>query len=281
MTELLACPGCGKSVDSDWRFCVECGAEREGIYDAPEPAPSTDEESTGLPGGSDVKWRGLESLAVFVISLFVAVLFTGIAAMFVGTDPSKGEKDIVMVSALIGNQLGLIGVTLGWLKFRHQVGLKALGLGSFQRSYLGVGVGAGALGVVLSATVAVIIVKIVEIIQGNPPADPQQIELQTDPSGLLLMLLAASTIVLAPLSEEMFFRGMLHQGVRRWLRLGPGLILSSAVFAGTHVIPLVIPSIFVLALVLGTVYERSKSLWVPIIAHAAFNVVGYWATFVA
>jgi len=35
----------------------------------------------------------------------------------------------------------------------------------------------------------------------------------------------------------------------------------------------------VLALILGTVFERSKSLWVPIIAHATFNVVGYVATF--
>jgi hypothetical protein len=54
--------------------------------------------------------------------------------------------------------------------------------------------------------------------------------------------------------------------VARWL----AVIITSLVFAIIH--PLwTAPMIFLLSLCLGYAYERTGSLWVPIIMHAMFN----------
>ena len=87
--------------------------------------------------------------------------------------------------------------------------------------------------------------------------------------------------VLAPLFEELFFRGILQRGLidagakkRPWV----GILLASGLFAAMHfrADPTQIgwhslPALFVLSVALGWVYERSGSLWAPIFLHAIFN----------
>lgn len=92
----------------------------------------------------------------------------------------------------------------------------------------------------------------------------------------LLVALTISAVILAPLVEELVFRGALQTsllrlfGERRW----PALLIASAVFSIIHysVVPWqgLIP-LFVLGLVFGYVYERTGSLLTPILAHAGFN----------
>jgi uncharacterized protein len=49
--------------------------------------------------------------------------------------------------------------------------------------------------------------------------------------------------------------------------------LSALLFAVVHGIPMLIPALLVTGLVLAWVYERSGSLWPPIVVHGAFNMV--------
>ena len=88
-------------------------------------------------------------------------------------------------------------------------------------------------------------------------------------------LVAFSAIVMAPLVEEIFFRGLLQSMLRRYLQ-NPWLaiVLASAVFAVMHLetpqnaIPLI-----ALSLVLGYNYERTGRLTSPILIHVLFNAV--------
>jgi uncharacterized protein len=139
----------------------------------------------------------------------------------------------------------------------------------------------GLLGVFLSAVVSVVVQLIARALTGEAPADPEQIPLEASPQGWILIALAVSTIIMAPLAEETYFRGMLHQAIRRHMGLVGGILLSSMAFAVVHVIPLVIPSIFALAILLAFVFERERTIWIPIFAHATFNIVGFWASFIA
>jgi len=83
-------------------------------------------------------------------------------------------------------------------------------------------------------------------------------------------------IVLAPLAEEVFFRGLVQSFFRRAFH-SPRLaiVLASAAFAAVHFRsePQAIPSLFVLALALGYNYERTGRLTGPILIHAIFNAV--------
>jgi membrane protease YdiL (CAAX protease family) len=85
-------------------------------------------------------------------------------------------------------------------------------------------------------------------------------------------VLIVSATVLAPLMEEVLFRGILQTTLRKytgsaWL----GVIATSVFFALIHPILLHIPVLFVLSLVLGYNYERSGRLWPVIVLHALFN----------
>jgi len=87
-----------------------------------------------------------------------------------------------------------------------------------------------------------------------------------------------STVVLAPLAEEVFFRGLIQSMIRRYLR-SPWVAVAgaSAVFAAFHVSqPQAIPSLFALSVALGYNYERTGRLYAPILIHALFNAVNLW-----
>ena len=92
----------------------------------------------------------------------------------------------------------------------------------------------------------------------------------------------AVTVVLAPIAEELFFRGLLQSFLRKHLG-GPwaAVLATSAIFAAAHY-PICkdMPALFLLGIALGYNYERTGRLLGPIIMHAIFNAVMLWVTLV-
>lgn len=82
-------------------------------------------------------------------------------------------------------------------------------------------------------------------------------------------------VILAPLAEEVFFRGLLQSMVRRYtVGAWPAIIISSVIFAVMHLgTPQAIVPLFALAVVLGYSYEYTGRLYRPILIHALFNAV--------
>jgi uncharacterized protein len=98
-------------------------------------------------------------------------------------------------------------------------------------------------------------------------------------TNFVLMLLLAG--VAAPVVEETLFRGVLYGWLRVRMPVVLAVVISAAVFAGVHVIPILLPALFVVGIILAVVYEWSKSLWVPILLHAIQNSVAVVAIFAA
>jgi membrane protease YdiL (CAAX protease family) len=88
-----------------------------------------------------------------------------------------------------------------------------------------------------------------------------------------LLLFGFVTVVMAPVAEELLFRGMLLRGL---LRLGPvpAIALSGAAFAAWHLSPQAIPLVAV-GCILGWLYYTSGSLWQPLVFHMVFNLVAF------
>jgi membrane protease YdiL (CAAX protease family) len=94
----------------------------------------------------------------------------------------------------------------------------------------------------------------------------------------VLSLLAVA--VLAPVAEEIFFRGMLQSMLRNYFTSPwPAVVLSSVFFAASHMNLHWAPALAVLGLVLGYNYERTGRLMAPIIIHALFNGVNMASLF--
>lgn len=95
------------------------------------------------------------------------------------------------------------------------------------------------------------------------------------PLGMPLRLLAG--VVLAPVLEELFFRGVLCEGLARRHGTWTGIGLSSALFALAHLRWPLFPGTFLFGLAMGAVQQRSHSILPCIVLHGLNN--GIAATF--
>jgi len=85
------------------------------------------------------------------------------------------------------------------------------------------------------------------------------------------IMIAISVIVIAPIVEEMVFRGYLYTATKRFTDRFFAAIITSLLFGVVHFnIGALLPLIF-LALLLSASYELTGSLWAPISIHALFN----------
>ncbi len=92
------------------------------------------------------------------------------------------------------------------------------------------------------------------------------------PALALQVLLVIVAVVVAPVIEEMLFRGLFQTTIRSYLqRPWPAIALTSLMFAAIHGNVSHWPSLFALAMGLGYAYEKSGSLLRPIFMHAMFN----------
>ena len=114
---------------------------------------------------------------------------------------------------------------------------------------------------------------------GYPPPElghPLLEVLRDSESPVGVALLMGSVTLLGPALEEVLYRGLLQSALLAWLgvqrRVGV-ILLASGLFTVMHVgVPWqAMPGLFVLALVLGWLYERTGSLWPSILVHAGFN----------
>lgn len=82
-----------------------------------------------------------------------------------------------------------------------------------------------------------------------------------------------SAVVLAPLAEEVFFRGIIQSYIRRLSRRPWwAIVVTSTIFTVLHAPQYsALPSLMALSIVLGFAYERSGRLITPIVIHALFN----------
>ena len=81
-------------------------------------------------------------------------------------------------------------------------------------------------------------------------------------------------IVVAPLFEEIFFRGFLYRILRGRMGLWPALVINGSLFGAVHLTsggPLAVALIAPLGFLLCLVYERSGSLYPCIALHALNN----------
>ena len=80
--------------------------------------------------------------------------------------------------------------------------------------------------------------------------------------------------VIAPVAEELFFRGILQNALVSFThRRGAAITLSSVAFGVVHASqPDTIAALVFFGMLLGYAYERTGALTVPIAVHAAFNL---------
>jgi len=98
-------------------------------------------------------------------------------------------------------------------------------------------------------------------------------------SGFDIALATIAVCVVAPLVEEIVFRGYVYQTMRS--RVGPllGMIVSGLLFGFVHLDASNLLPLAALGAGLAFVFEWSGSLWVPVAIHGLFNLLTVLRTF--
>jgi len=114
----------------------------------------------------------------------------------------------------------------------------------------------------------------VEKAVGNPMENPMLDFLA--PEGFhwvnfLGVLLVAG--IMAPVAEEIFFRGVLFRWLRGRCSFWSAAIVSSAIFGLLHGELSLAAAALIMGIVLAYLYEKSQSLWSPVLIHILNNSV--------
>lgn len=222
-----------------------------------------------------VHWTLGTALVLVVMVLATTIVAGGVALGVRGLHWGALAQGIAVGAALVGSylvQLALVAWAARRLgsPFAPAVGLvRVRDGGRFFLAAVGVALlarlGAGWYAVILQALHVKLPGENVDVTRLLP----------SGPAGAALTF--ALLVLVAPLAEEVVFRGVLLSALRdRW---GDGIAIlgSSAVFAAVHVNPFVVVPIFGLALGLGYLFVRSRSLWVSVACHSTFNALGFIA----
>jgi uncharacterized protein len=214
-----------------------------------------------------VPWRWWDAVVVFAL---VQVLVTLLAGLVVA---AAGEQALIP-TLVVATSVVTILLTLLWVRLRYPGHTRRLfGPARPSAASLGEGIVVGGVAF-LGANVglSVLIEAILERTGGELP--PVQQELQAALADSVLgPLVMVSVIVLAPLAEELLFRGVLFTGLRRMVPVWAAIALSALGFALTHVEWLAIVVITPVGALFAWAYQRRGTLAVPIVAHATFNLI--------
>lgn len=221
--------------------------------DIQNPAPAPE------PVRYSVPWKFIDNwIAVLLLVLIDGALFWYAMQGERGQLAESGILVIIQLTFLLPVLLIFAWRRIGW---------GALGFGRFEWSTLGIGCG------LLVASYAVIVVHNVVLWLLGIETQGQEITqlFGSLESPVWFFIVGA---ILAPLVEEIFFRGFLFQGFRARYGWIPGMLISSAIFGVAHLDPVALIPTFILGCVLAYLYHRSNSVWPPVILHMLVNSMG-------
>jgi membrane protease YdiL (CAAX protease family) len=132
---------------------------------------------------------------------------------------------------------------------------------------------AGALGAWFAAAVVGSIVSVaLSPLLGQPPSNTATLLGQSF-DAFFVAVVVPTACLLAPLCEELLFRGVLYGWLAGHLPVPVSVVVTAAVFAGAHLLPLLFPVLFVLGLALTLVRAATGSTLNSFAMHVTQNTV--------
>jgi len=123
---------------------------------------------------------------------------------------------------------------------------------------------------VVSLGIMLLIVLVIYLLGGGNPLSAEAEQVETLAGGQLLLSVGV-VVVLAPVFEELFFRGLFYPPLRRSLGPTLAIVIDGIVFGALHMRYLSIISLILVGMILAYVYEKTESLYAPIMTHALYN----------
>lgn len=279
------CVGCGRLLCvlcrvlvGNRNYCKTCAtaALAPAVYPAPavpvRPARPREIVFPGCP------WGVGEALLVFFIALTISVLFGMVIYSFL---LSIASVETAHVALVFFSSVALYALLLGGTYFsvekRHgsslaSIGIKAEGLGRGVAWGAGLGIPLFFAALLLAYVSQLVYNPIYRSIFDRNPSD--QIIPRVSSSGMspfLWLVLIVTLVILAPVCEEIFFRGYFYPALRNRMGMQAAMVLNGLIFAAVHFDVAGFFPRFLLGYGLCYFYEKNRTLAAPIVGHAMYN----------
>jgi CAAX amino terminal protease family. len=240
--------------------------------------PPTSGSQTQSADASSKWWIALVAIVTAIAIALIGTTAGAVLVVITTLTLSSAGVDIqplseILISLVMATGLGFGGVAVGYLRYRGQ-SIRYVGLHwpSLRHIFL-------ALGGYISSFILAMSAAVLITLTGTEAASNSAAEAGRANPEILLFLIPASFLLIAP-GEELLFRGIVQSTLREILSAPLAIVLASCIFAAIHYFSLMgaprarLVSIAVLVLptlIFGSVYEITDNLTVPILTHGAYN----------
>lgn len=204
-----------------------------------------------------------------IIVVYLAIMGVNIIAAWLPVKPEVSEMQYYLFAFVVQFLATIIFVYLFAVLFQkgkwQDLGLRRTSLGDIGRY--------GILGGFLLTVMVLLMGYVLKYFQ--PDLQPQSIEEMLRSAGQLPEFIAIiiAGVVLAPIAEEIFYRGMIYGLFRKylgttWGAVGAGLLFGLAHWDLWRALPLAVGGA-----ALCYIYEKSGSILVSMVAHGVWNGV--------
>jgi uncharacterized protein len=228
--------------------------------------------TTAAAEGAPWTWTDVAPVVVLLLPLSYAVEFVTVAAVkwMLGGLPLNTRRPIEALVSGITAYGAIFLMVLLFVKVRRHASLAALGIRRVQWRWI------------LAALPFIFLAFVLESITGlfsqslfpQAPAN-QCIDIRNAYQGALWMAIIGVAIV-APVVEEIVFRGMVFGWLRGRLPVVWAVAISAALFSLEHIgflqVTLFLP-IFSTGIVLAILYQHARSVWPTVLVHGSFNLI--------
>ncbi len=216
-------------------------------------------------------WAPWEAIPVVVAAIAASTVAS--VALVAGFGSPGGPALLLSAMAFQG---ALAVFTVAWIGVRYRGWVPALGLRASrpEREVVFGALLGGMLWFGLNYLVGPVVLLVWRAVTGRLPPTPNQLP-GVDFGPVEIGIGAVLLILVTPVAEELFYRGLLFGSL--WPRVGTGwaVVISASLFGASHFAggAVLVPILFVFGLVQALVFRWRRSLVAPIAAHGAFNLI--------
>lgn len=213
-------------------------------------------------------------------SFYLARIITGYSYLWINeifnfnVDTTVLQAVLMMISYTIAI---LLTIAIPWAVFKDRVTSEDIGL---NRLPTWTDILITPAGIVIYLVVSAILINVVaRIIPGFDVNQVQDIGFDRVYNSLQRSIAFLSLVVIAPIFEEILFRGYLFSKLKKVAHIIVAILITSAVFGLAHGAWNVAIDVFVLSIVMCVAREITGSLWAPILLHMSKNAIAFYFMF--
>jgi membrane protease YdiL (CAAX protease family) len=234
-----------------------------------------------VPARPRIRWGIGDVVVAWVIGFLAAAIAASIVASAAKVPSDRLSDDVgVLLASVVAQAVGVIG-TLAFVARTRGRGSLGADFGLVPRLPGGSG-GWAALCVLAGVglqLVSIPFLALLTYVHGR--VESQEVVSQFEKArGPSLVLFALVVVTVAPLAEELLFRGALLRALLRRTTPGAAVIISALAFAAVHPAldpkigsVIAVPALFALGLVSAGLAVRTGNLSASILLHAGFNLL--------